>query len=118
MLVTDENDVLRDEGEAYAHKLAQGGVNVITARYLGTIHDFALLNPIADAPAARGVIAQGSAFLREALNASCWRGIGGRSARRSGSVLRERLLRLLVPTSGRVRVGAVHEVHHAGHERA
>lgn len=69
MLVTDENDVLRDEGEAYAHKLAQAGVNVITARYLGTIHDFALLNPIADAPAARGVIAQASAFLRKALNA-------------------------------------------------
>ncbi len=69
MLVTDENDVLRDEGEAYAHKLAQAGVNVITARYLGTIHDFALLNPIADAPAARGVIAQASAFLRHALNA-------------------------------------------------
>ena len=52
MLVTDENDVLRDEGEAYTHKLAQAGVDVITAQYLGTIHDFALLNPIADAPAA------------------------------------------------------------------
>jgi acetyl esterase len=68
MLVTDENDVLRDEGEAYAHKLAQAGVDVITARYLGTIHDFALLNPIADAPAARGVVAHGSAFLRNALD--------------------------------------------------
>jgi acetyl esterase len=67
MLVTDENDVLRDEGEAYAHRLAQAGVDVITARYLGTIHDFALLNPIADAPAARGVIAQASAFLRNAF---------------------------------------------------
>jgi acetyl esterase len=69
MLVTDENDVLRDEGEAYAHKLAQAGVDVITDRYLGTIHDFALLNPLADTPAARGVIAQGGAFLRDALTA-------------------------------------------------
>lgn len=67
MIVTDENDVLRDEGEAYAHKLAQAGVFVRSARYLGTIHDFALLNPIAGAPAGREIIAQGSAFLRSAF---------------------------------------------------
>lgn len=67
MIVTDENDVLRDEGEAYAHRLAQAGVPVTSVRYLGTIHDFVLLNPIAGAPAARGLVAQGSAFLRSAL---------------------------------------------------
>jgi acetyl esterase/lipase len=43
LIVTDENDVLRDEGEANAHKLAQAGVDVAAARYLGTIYDFVML---------------------------------------------------------------------------
>lgn len=52
LIITDENDVLRDEGEAYAHKLIQAGVNVTAVRYLGTIHDFAMLNALAGTPAA------------------------------------------------------------------
>lgn len=67
MVITDENDVLRDEGEAYAHKLAQAGVPVVSERYLGTIHDFALLNPIAGAPAGREIIGQATTFLRNAF---------------------------------------------------
>lgn len=51
LIITDENDVLRDEGEAYAHKLIQAGVNVTAVRYLGTIHDFVMLNPLAGTPA-------------------------------------------------------------------
>jgi len=47
LIITDENDVLRDEGEAYAHKLIQAGVNVTAVRYLGTIHDFVMLNALA-----------------------------------------------------------------------
>ncbi len=52
LIITDENDVLRDEGEAYAHKLIQAGVNVMAVRYLGTIHDFVMLNALAGTPAA------------------------------------------------------------------
>ena len=42
LVAVDENDVLRDEGEAYARKLAQAGVRVTSVRYNGTIHDFVL----------------------------------------------------------------------------
>ncbi|MGV2290554.1 alpha/beta hydrolase [Trinickia sp. YCB016] len=44
-------DVLRDEGEAYGRKLDAAGDEVTTTRYNGTIHDFGLLNALAnDAP--------------------------------------------------------------------
>jgi acetyl esterase/lipase len=48
LIIIDENDVLRDESEAYAHKLMQAGVKVSAIRCLGTIHDFLMLNPIAN----------------------------------------------------------------------
>ncbi|WP_417810377.1 alpha/beta hydrolase fold domain-containing protein [Thalassospira alkalitolerans] len=67
LVITDENDVLRDEGEAYARKLSQAGVNVTTARYNGTIHDFVMLNALADTPAAKGAIAQAGQYLKTAF---------------------------------------------------
>lgn len=57
LVIVDENDVLRDEGEAYAHKLMDAGVEVTAVRYLGTIHDFVMLNPLANTPATRNAIA-------------------------------------------------------------
>lgn len=69
LLIVDENDVLRDEGEAYARKLAQAGVRVVSTRYNGTIHDFMMLNPIATTPAARGAVMQAVGFLRKLLAA-------------------------------------------------
>jgi acetyl esterase len=69
LVITDENDVLRDEGEAYARKLTQAGVPVTATRYAGTIHDFVMLNALAETPAARGAIAQATSFLRRALSA-------------------------------------------------
>jgi acetyl esterase len=67
LLITNEADVLRDEGEAYAHKLMSAGVRVTAVRYLGAIHDLVLLNPIAETPAPRAAIAQANAMLRQAL---------------------------------------------------
>jgi len=64
LIITDENDVLRDEGEAYAHKLIQAGVNVTTVRYLGTIHDFVMLNPLAGTPATCSAIGLANDHLR------------------------------------------------------
>ena len=67
LVITDENDVLRDEGEAYAHKLAAAGVPVTAVRCLGTIHDFVMLNALADTPATRAAIAMANHSLRGAL---------------------------------------------------
>jgi len=64
LLITDENDVLRDDGEAYAHKLMVAGVPVAATRYLGTIHDFVMLNPITGTPAPRAAITQANDTLR------------------------------------------------------
>jgi acetyl esterase len=68
LVAVDENDVLRDEGEAYARKLSQAGVRVTSVRYNATIHDFALLNPITETPPVRAAIAQATAALRSALH--------------------------------------------------
>jgi acetyl esterase len=57
-IITDQNDVLRDEGEAYANKLMQAGVPVTSVRYLGTVHDFVMLNALSQTPAAREAINQ------------------------------------------------------------
>jgi acetyl esterase len=67
LIIVDENDVLRDEGEAYARKLSDAGVRVTSVRYNGTIHDFVMLNALADTPATRGAIAQSVGALKTAL---------------------------------------------------
>ncbi|OKO74446.1 lipase [Bradyrhizobium sp. NAS80.1] len=67
LIIVAENDVLRDEGERYARKLALAGVRVTSTRYNGTIHDFVMLNALADTPATRSAIAQTNAFLRSIL---------------------------------------------------
>ncbi|MDQ6790107.1 MAG: alpha/beta hydrolase [Candidatus Dormibacteraeota bacterium] len=68
LLINGQHDVLRDEGEAYGRRLTQAGVPVTQVRYSGTIHDFVLLNPIANTPAPRAAIAQAAAYLRQALS--------------------------------------------------
>ena len=67
LVITAENDVLRDEGEAYAKKLNAAGVKVTAARYIGTIHDFVMLNPITKTPAPRAAIKQATDALIEKL---------------------------------------------------
>lgn len=64
LVITDENDVLRDEGEAFARKLIAAGVPTTATRYLGTIHDFVMLNALGDTPAAKAAVAQAAEFLR------------------------------------------------------
>jgi len=66
-LIIVDNDILRDEGEAYADKLAQAGVRVTSVRYNETCHDFVMLNPLANTPATRAAIQQAIDALEQAL---------------------------------------------------
>ncbi|MFD9192396.1 alpha/beta hydrolase [Streptomyces phaeochromogenes] len=67
LVITGEADVLRDEGEAYANKLREAGVPVTAVRYQGIIHDFVMLNALADTHAARAAISQAVTVLKGAL---------------------------------------------------
>ena len=67
LVITAENDVLRDEGEAYARKLDAAGVPVVSTRYNGMIHDFGLLNVLAAVPGTRAAITQSGDDLRAKL---------------------------------------------------
>lgn len=64
LVITGENDVLRDEGEAYARKLDAAGVKTISARFNGVIHDFMMLNALSDVPATRAAMSLSKAKLR------------------------------------------------------
>ena len=67
LVITAENDPLRNEGEAYAHKLQQAGVSVTATRYNGMIHDFVLLNAIRGVAGTQAAIQQVNDGIREAL---------------------------------------------------
>ncbi len=67
LVLTAENDVLRDEGEAYARKLEEAGVKVAATRYNGLIHDWGLLNALATIPNTRASLLQAATELKKAL---------------------------------------------------
>ena len=67
LIQTAENDVLRDEGEAYGRKLDAAGVQVTSVRYNGMIHDFGLLNAISQVPAVRSSLKQAGEELKKHL---------------------------------------------------
>jgi len=51
-----ESDILRDEGEEFGRHLAAAGVTVTTVRYNGVIHDWGMLNGLANEPATKSLV--------------------------------------------------------------
>lgn len=65
LVITDANDVLRDEGEAFASKLTLAGVKTQSTRYDFTTHDFVMLNAYAETPATTSAITEAANFLKD-----------------------------------------------------
>jgi acetyl esterase len=73
LVIVDENDVLRDEGEEYARKLLQAGVETTAIRFLATHHDFVMLNALAGTAAAKAAIELASQKLAQTLGSMAQR---------------------------------------------
>ena len=56
LIITGEADVLRDEGELYAQKLKDAGVQVTHERFNKIVHDFLMLNVLAETEAKKEAI--------------------------------------------------------------
>jgi acetyl esterase len=67
LVIVDKNDVLRDQGEAYAEKLLEAGVLTTSVRFNGTIHDFMRLNALRDSESTQAAVTLGVAALRRAF---------------------------------------------------
>ncbi|QNL52295.1 alpha/beta hydrolase [Olivibacter sp. SDN3] len=63
-----ENDILYDEGLAYARKLDEAGVPVTVTEYKGFIHDYGMLNPLSHIPAVQISVKQAAVALKDALH--------------------------------------------------
>lgn len=64
LIMVAENDILRDEGEAYGRKLDAAGVEVATLRFNGVIHDFGMLNGLAEIPQTKALVLEAGAALK------------------------------------------------------
>jgi acetyl esterase/lipase len=67
-VIVDENDVLRDEGEAYARRLIEAGVPTTIVRYDAILHDFMMLNPVRETQATTAAVEQAISILRKTLD--------------------------------------------------
>jgi acetyl esterase len=66
-VATAEADVVRDEGEAFAAKLREAGVDVTAVRYDGVIHGFMMLDALRCTDAAQAATHDACTFLRASL---------------------------------------------------
>ncbi len=65
LIVVAENDILRDQGEAMGRKLDAAGVEAVTVRFNGVIHDWGMLNGFASLASVRALVLLASAMIKE-----------------------------------------------------
>lgn len=68
MILNGEADVLRDEGEAFAHRLRLAGVPVTAMRFQAIIHDFVMLNALDQTRACRAAMDTSVEWIRRKNN--------------------------------------------------
>jgi len=67
LVIVDENDILRDEGEAYASKLRDADVPTACVRFDGTMHDFMMLAALRDTETTHAAIDLAASTFRRAF---------------------------------------------------
>ncbi|KAA8894396.1 esterase/lipase [Sphaerosporella brunnea] len=67
LVMVAEVDPLRQEGEEFARRLSAAGVRTTVVRVEGTVHDFVMLNGLAQTPAARLAVQVAGLYLKKAL---------------------------------------------------
>jgi acetyl esterase/lipase len=67
LVIVDENDILRDQGEAYASKLRDADVPTACVRFNGTLHDFMNLNALRDTETTRAAMNLAASTFRRAF---------------------------------------------------
>ena len=68
MILNGEADVLRDEGEAYARKLREAGVEVTQVQFQGMIHDFVMVNSLDQTKATRAAMTLSTEWINRRNN--------------------------------------------------
>ncbi|MEU6788981.1 alpha/beta hydrolase [Nonomuraea angiospora] len=64
LIITGEADVLRDEGELYAARLRELGIDVTAVRMTGIVHDFVMLDKLRDTNACKAAMTLATTMLR------------------------------------------------------
>ena len=70
LVIVDENDILRDQGEAYASKLRDADVPTACVRFNGTMHDFMMLAALRDTETTRAAMNLAASTFRRAFATS------------------------------------------------
>ena len=67
LVIVDENDVIRDQGEAYANKLREADVPTASVRFNGTMHDFMMLAVLRDSETTHAALSLAASTFRRAF---------------------------------------------------